>query len=219
MPDIHAIFYYPPLELSYIGHQAEEIYKTKLYEPYLQGKKDLVIIDCGANMGMTADYFSQFARDVYAVEPAQNNCELIRKKMAFNEITNVHVIQKALYLENGSFPLFHNASNKTMSSLNQAIHDGQTPPEDVEAITLDKLFEEQGISHCDLLKLDIEGSEIEVLSSEGFRLVASKIDLIIGERHSWSGRDPNQLNEALKSNGFKVEVVPHDADLFIAKKL
>jgi FkbM family methyltransferase len=214
----HAIFFNPPLESHWLGHQFEEIYKTKLYEPFLRGRSDLTIIDAGGNVGLTSYYFSQFAKDVYTLEPVQEYSDLIRQMLSYNEVKNVHLIQKALYLENGKFPFFHNSGNKTMSSLNQAISDGKLPPEEVETITLDKLFADNNIEHCDLFKLDIEGSEIEVLSSEGFRLVAPKIDLIIGERHSWSNRNPNQLNEALKNNGFVVETVPHDADLFVARR-
>ena len=70
-----------------------------------------------------------------------------------------------------------------------------------------------------ILKLDIEGSEVELLSSEGFSIVAPKINIIIGEIHSWNGRNPNQIKDALKTNGFNLETVPNDANIFVAKKV
>src|SRR3954469_16916993 len=107
----HAIFFNPPLESHWLGHQFEEIYKTKLYEPYLRGKKDLTIIDAGGNVGLTSYYFSQFAKDVYTLEPVQEYSDLIRQMLEYNKVENVHLIQKALYMEDGKFPFFHNSGN------------------------------------------------------------------------------------------------------------
>jgi len=91
--------------------------------------------------------------------------------------------------------------------------------EEVEAITIDELFKQEKIEHCDLLKLDVEGSEIEILSSEGFKYVAPKIDTLITERHNWSGRNPNQLNEALKNAGFNITQLQTQADIVVAKHI
>ena len=74
------------------------------------------------------------------------------------------------------------------------------------------------------MKMDIEGSEAEVIGSEGFRLVADKIDTIIMELHTnnsgltWTGRNPNQTIQALKSKGFNVSKMPSDANIIVAKK-
>ena len=71
-----------------------------------------------------------------------------------------------------------------------------------------------------LLKCDCEGSEVEIFSSISFKNVAYKIDVIVGENHSWNGRHPNQIREAMKNNGFTYEILPkiqpQDADIFVA---
>lgn len=92
------------------------------------------------------------------------------------------------------------------------------PDEVVAAVTLEDLFEEKKIDHVDFMKLDIEGSEAEVLASESFRNVAPKIDTILMELHSWTGRHPNQVKEALKNAGFTVSTVPNDAEILVAKR-
>lgn len=214
---MHGIFFNPPIEDNWLGHIVAEIYKDKIYEPYLIGKKDLIILDIGANLGITSYYFSKFAKQVYALEPAFEHFDVLAHMLTFNQLTNIKPIRKAIFTENKKFPLFHN-KNKTMYSLHQNVADGLSPNEMVEAITLDQLFKDENIDHVDLMKLDVEGSEVEILSSLSFHEVANKIDVIIGEQHSWSGRHPNQLREALKSNGFSYETLANDANLFVAKR-
>jgi FkbM family methyltransferase len=136
----------------------------------------------------------------------------------FNELKNVSLVNKAIYIKSGEFPLFHSEDgNKTMSSLHTAV--GTKESELVKAITLGDLFKQEKIDHVDLLKMDIEGSETEVLSSTSFKDVADKIDLLIVERHAWSGRHPQQLTDALKNAGFNVGTVSSSADLIVAKHI
>lgn len=138
--------------------------------------------------------------------------------LAFNEIKNVKPLRKAIYMENGVFPFGGPTNNKTMRSLHMATWQDGKPDEKVEAVTLEKLFADEKLDHVDFLKLDIEGSEAEVLGSASFRAVAPKIDMILMELHSWTGRHPNQVREALKNAGFEVTGVPNDAEIIIAKR-
>jgi len=105
-----------------------------------------------------------------------------------------------------------------MYSLHQAVNDQSSKPEKVQAITLEKLFEDEKIEHCDLLKMDIEGTEYEVLGSDSFANVSPKIDAVVGETHAWAGRNPNQLRDSLENNGFKYQTIPNDASLFVGVK-
>lgn len=193
-----------------------EVYRDNVYAPYLQGN-DLTILDIGANIGITSYYFSQFAKMVYSLEPAFEHFNIFTKMVAFNKIENIKPIKKALYLKNGTLPFYHNP-NATMYSLHQAVHDSKLKSEKVECTTLEDLFKQEKIKHVDFMKLDIEGTEAEVLSHSSFKNVASKIDTIIVERHKWSGRHPNQLVDALKMNGYRVEQIPNQTDLLVAKR-
>lgn len=213
----YAIFWKGDFDHYFLGHQFEEIYKARIYQPYLENKKDAVVLDIGGNLGLFSLYASKYAKQVYCIEPSSESMENIEKMLVFNELKNVKPLKKAVYIENGSFPLFDN-QNRTMRSLHQAVSDPNLKPELVETITLDKLFDDEGIEHVDLMKLDIEGTEIEVLSSLGFAKVADKIDVIVTERHGWAGRNPHQLDEALKNNGFKVLTIPNDADIVVGVK-
>ena len=213
----YGFFFKGDFDNYFLGHQMEEIFKTRLYAKYLENKKDAVVLDVGGNIGSFSLYASKYAKQVYTLEPSLEHFENINYMLNFNEIKNVKPIQKALYIEDKPFPFFHN-NNKTMYSLHQAVNDNSSQPETVMAVTLPTLFKEEGITHIDLMKLDIEGSEYEVIGSKSFADVADKIDCIIGESHAWSGRNPNQLRDSFRNNGFEFQWFPHDAQLFIAQR-
>lgn len=215
---MQGLFWNGKIEENYWGHILAEVYKDKIYAPFLEGKKDLVFVDIGANVGIVSHYFSQFAKKVFSVEPSKEHFECIKKMVEFNNLGEIITpINKAIYIKNGKLPLFHN-TNRTMRSLHMAVQDGSSEPEEVDCVTLDELFEENKIDHVDILKLDVEGSEAEILASGGFSKVADKIDLIIGEQHAWMGRNPQQFIDALEDRGFKYQEINNDAKLFVAVK-
>ena len=211
------IFWYGDFDNYFLGHQCEEIFKARIYAPYLENVKDAVVLDVGGNIGAFSLYASKYAKQVYTLEPSLIHFNTILHMLKHNEIENVKPIKKALFIDNKDYDFHHN-KNRTMYSLHQAVEDGSEKPEKIQAISLDKLFEEEKIDHVNLMKLDVEGTEVEIISSEGFAKVADKIDVVIGETHAWSGRHPNQIIDAFKQNGFIVESIPGDAQLFVAKK-
>ena len=53
--------------------------------PISRGKKDLTIVDIGANIGLTSYYFKDYAKIVYAVEPAKKHFDCIQKMVEYNK--------------------------------------------------------------------------------------------------------------------------------------
>ena len=218
-PGSHAFFFTPPLETNFWGHIFEELWKSRIYDPYLPFRKEgSIALDIGANVGLVSYYLAQHFEKVYALEPSTEHFENFLAMLNYNQLTNVAPIKKALFMENGQFMFGGPKNNTTMRSLHMATWQEGKPEEKVETITLEKLFEDYAIEHVNLLKLDVEGSEQEILAHPSFKNVADRIDTIIVERHNWSGRHPNQLNEALKNAGFTLETIPNSADLVVAKR-
>ena len=216
--ELHGIFWYGDIQNSFISHILKEIYYDKTYEPYLQGKKDLIIADIGAFNGITASYFSKFAKQVYAVEPSSQSFDLLQRTIQFNKLTNVKCINKAIYIRNEKLPFGGPPGNKTMNSLHMGTWPEGKPIEEVDAITIEELFKQEGIEHVDLLKVDCEGTEMQVFGHTSFSNVADKIDVVIGEYHQWSGRNKNQLKESLESRNFNFSWLDTEASIFVATK-
>lgn len=189
---------------AYIPQILEEIYINRVYEPFLQEKVN-TIVDIGANIGLTSFYFSDRAKRVIAVEPSATHLEVMRYMFKFNKINNVEIVDKAIYIENKNLDFYHN-ENTTMFSLNSAVNNKEDK-ETVKAITMEKLFNDYKIDRCNLMKLDVEGSEGEIIHHSSFENVASKIDNILIEYHQWCGYNPIGIINALRDYGFKVGFV------------
>jgi FkbM family methyltransferase len=215
--NMHGIFFNPPIDDNFVGHIMAEVYKDRVYDEFLKGRKDLTILDIGANIGITSYYFSQFAKKVYSVEPSLEHFDILSRMIKFNRLDNVAPICKAIYIKNDKLPLFHN-KNKTMFSLHMAVRDPSLKEELVDCITIDKLLERNKIDKVDFMKMDIEGSEVEVVCSPGFRKSAPKIDTIVMEVHDWSGRHPNQIKDALRSYGYNLDTLKTDANVIVARR-
>lgn len=212
------VIHYKGWNNSYIPEILQEIYIKKVYKPFLNGKKDLTIIDCGANIGLTAIYFSQFAKKVYAMEPARQHIEVLTRNITDNDIKNVTIVPQALSNVNGTTKFYH-SPNVTMFSLNDAATD-KSDYEEVETITMDKVMEKYQIDRVDFMKIDTEGMELEILSSDGFKKVAHKIDTIVGEWHQWSKGNVNLMISALRDSGYSFQWLQGtDASIFLAKRV
>ena len=217
---IQGLFWNDDINAYYPGHQFGEVYKDRNYDPYLPtNKKNTVCVDIGANIGVTSYFFSHYFEKVISLEPSKEHFECLSKMIQFNKLENVTPIRKALYMKEGEFDFYH-PTNKTAFTLHTAVTGGPqlSPPEKVETITLTKLFEENKIDHVDLLKMDVEGSEFEILGGSDFKEVSDKISTIFIERHDWAGREPKQLEDTLKMRGFTVTKVAGQADLLVATK-
>ena len=221
MENIKGLFFIPPLEDNYWGHILEEIYKTKLFDSVLPAKKEgTVVIDCGANVGLASYYFHTRFEKVYAIEPSTRHYEVLNHMLEFNKITNVFPQKFAVSNTDGEGE-FYQYSNRTMDSLYGTLANPGLQITGTEKVTLKRLdtfVKEQDIKHIDLLKVDVEGVEYEILCGDSFANIASITDTVVCEIHSYSGRNPQQIIDALKINGFEVQVIPHDATLVVARK-
>ena len=206
MPDLplEAIFF-RDFKNAHIPEILEEIYIKKIYDQYLLGKKNQIIVDIGANIGLSAYYFKDFAKQVYAIEPTKAHLEALNKMLKTNNITNVTVCPVAISNKNETVKLYHN-ENSTANNLN--VTQNPQDSEDVEAITFDEFMKRNELDHIDLLKLDCEGTEGKLVASDEFVKWAPKIDLIVGEHHYWDSMEVPLFTTALKDLGYDVTWLP-----------
>lgn len=214
---MHGAFFFTDFPNSYIPNILEEIYKDRVYEPFLAGKKDLTIVEIGANIGLVSHYFKDFAKIVYAIEPSKQHLDNLQKLVDYNKIENIKVCPLAISNHDGMEKFYHN-QNVTMFSLKDTVNN-KGDFEEVKVQTLETFMKEQEIESVDLLKLDCEGSESELIVSDGFQNVADKIKVIVGEYHSWTNMSQAQFANALTDLGFEFKWLPNTvAQVFTAVK-
>ena len=136
------------------------IFGTKSYDPGMPDFNPNTIVDAGAHIGMASISFAlkyPTAR-IIAIEPEPSNfAALLRNIAPYKMITP---IQAALWREDGEVAL--GASNAHPKGAFQIV---ENSPQRVRAITMETAMRETGIDSIDLLKVDVEGAEIELFES------------------------------------------------------
>ena len=153
---IHHLFgkklsYYSPTELL---HGLHEIFIENIYKQNLPPKP--LIIDCGANIGLSVIYMKMFYPDarIIAFEPDERNFELLKKNIEAFGLSNVEAHQEAVWTEDTELRF---ASQGSMSSrIDENVSENTIP---VNAIRLRNFLNRP----VDFLKIDIEGAEYQVM--------------------------------------------------------
>lgn len=156
----------------------EEIYESIVYEQeygFIQYLKEVrVIIDAGANIGVSAVCFAieHPQAVIYAIEPEKENFAMLRRNT--ETYPNIIPLNCALMGRVG-----HGSILDCGSSLGYQI-DGSRDGE-VDCISISSLCAQQGISHIDILKIDIEGAEKEVFEAAADWI--DQVDILVTELH------------------------------------
>lgn len=139
------------------------------FEP-LQSKKIInslnqgdVVLDIGANIGYYSILASKLVGKkgkVYAFEPDPQNIKLLYKNIKLNNCSNVIVIEAALGSKKGELRLIQDLSNPGESKLSEKNMGNSVM---VKVLTLDQFVNSEKIKKIDLIKVDVEGSELDVL--------------------------------------------------------
>jgi FkbM family methyltransferase len=132
---------------------------------FLLVKPDTIMVDIGANIGTVALHVAATAKHgkVFAFEPDSHNYDLLQKNVALNNFKNVIPIQKALGERPAQSKLFK--VNRFNNGMNRILPDNTafSDFENVEVSTLDKEAALLKLERIDLIKIDVEGYELNVL--------------------------------------------------------
>lgn len=172
------------------------------------GKDANLVIDLGANEGYYTLKLKQNNPKckVIAVEPNPLASEILKKNVKSNKLSDVILVNKAVCSKNGkiTFDIVENVSaigGKELGIISRHwLKKEMVKKIKVDCTTLDKLFRMYKIDRLDVLKLDVEGMELEILKSS--KNLLGKIHKIVVEWHSKKIRD--ELKRFLKRNGFKL---------------
>ncbi len=140
-------------------HQLKEIFLMGEYQ-ISTTKKSPVIIDCGANIGLSILYFKRKYPNskIIAFEPNPSVFNILRLNLEQNHIQGVELYNYCLSDSEGEIEFFVNENLGTMvgSVLEER---GGNKKLKVKAVRLSSYITEE----VDLVKMDIEGAEINVL--------------------------------------------------------
>ncbi len=152
--------------------------------------EEKVIYDIGAFHGLLTMYFARHATQVVAWEPNSKNRQRLEENIRLNSFTNVIVRSYGLSSKPARASMTFDSLVPGTASLDAKIATG-AQHETVELRTLDQ---EEGLKAPDLIKIDVEGFELEVLKGAG-RVLGRRPDLFL-EMH---GSDPDDKRQRVQA--------------------
>jgi FkbM family methyltransferase len=191
----------------------EQINVSRMYDPIFKDRKNMVVLDLGANCGLFSLYAADSSSQVVSVEPTPSTFNILKEVVGSAE--NITLMQLAIGPHNEMISFFINENSTTNSML-----DRNGSEIKVQCMTLETLLHFQNLDHVDFIKCDIEGSEMQALTDATLRPVADRVDFWFVEVHqtdveenAWPGNlgtNRQQLAELFQRHGYQTEMVIHD---------
>jgi FkbM family methyltransferase len=142
--------------------------------------KSGVFFDIGGNLGYYSLAFSDKFKHVYCFEPNSKNTIIMKKSIEINEIKNISIIENPVAKSSNLFFSPVNKSGYEDSNLG-VIQFVDTGNEGLRTVCLDDFIRENGIDFIDLMKVDIEGGEMDCLLGAKKSIDSNKIGSLIIE--------------------------------------
>ena len=175
-----------------------------------------VFVDVGANFG----WFTLLAAravapggSVVAVEASPDTARRLEEALALNHVDNVRVVQAAAAAHEGTLPIYRAVWNDAEDSTVPAA--GKQPAGEVRAGPLPALLTDDELRRARVIKIDVEGAELDVLRGLQPALGALRRDAEIAvETHpdklAAQGASESDLAELLVAAGFGLRELPVD---------
>ena len=178
------------------------------------GGNKKILYDIGANMGIYSLYFSKRFNSIsYVFEPSFMNLNLIQNNIKLNNLEkNIVIIPNPTFSKTAISKLYQlrrNAGDATTTFNDKNVFkdmlskskEGDSPSiNKVLGLSIDNLVESKILKKPDLIKIDVDGNEIEVL--KGCKNILSenrKISILIELRKNTY----NSAKKILKQSSFK----------------
>ena len=164
-----------------------------------------LVIDIGAHIGtVTLRCAVERGCQVYAYEPSGESFALLVENVGLNGLEDrVSCFNQAIggrYETRDFYVEETHGSTSLYLGDNPDFADLHLKVERVQCTTLKRIFEDNGIEHCDVLKMDCEEAEREVFTEEA-EPYFKRVDYLMLEWHNYDG---HVYAEYLRRLGFSV---------------
>jgi len=173
-----------------------------------------IIFDLGAYCGLTALGFAERIGEkghVYTFEPDPNNFAALKQNLDTYAVANVTAENAAIWKESGHIQL---QAEGTVASMVVSLSPRADSSVRVRSITLNDYLLEKKISRLDLIKIDVEGAEVEILASSR-EVLRKHRPIIIVEVHAvHEVMTTDACKAVLEEEGYQTYEVPQPGTTF-----
>lgn len=170
-----------------------------------------VFADVGANIGVYSVPAARkvgHAGRVLAFEASPRINRYLEQNLERNGVTNVTVLRFAVGDANARAVPFYDAPTENFGMGTMTNLFG-TDPVMVPSSTMDRLCSDAGVTHVDVMKVDVEGHEAGVFAGASNLLTSKAPPLILFEFNDWAeekapGRRVGDAQRVLKELGFDI---------------
>jgi FkbM family methyltransferase len=136
----------------------KEIFEENVYEVHdTHFNRGGVVVDIGANIGAFSIFAAQYADKVYAIEPEPHNLKALKNNISINDMNHrITIVEYGISDFEGTAVISDEGGSATIKD--DGIYGAK-----IKIITLDNLFSLHEIDSVDVLKVDVEGSELEII--------------------------------------------------------
>lgn len=192
-----------------------EVFVYKAYDVRIS-IEDPVIFDCGANIGLTTLFYKYKYPNskIFAFEPLESNLKYLELNIRSNNIQNVDIFPFALSDSEEEFILTQKENDTAGVMVRGEKYVSKSFIEyEREMVSLrvksKKLSDFIKKHKVDILKLDVEGAELDILKDLNQNNLLGKVKNITLEYHYFFGNNNNLLSSFLKileDAQFKIKV-------------
>ena len=150
---------------------------------WLYAREGDVFVDGGAHFGLYSALYATATQGrvkVWAVEPNPSTRRLLTRNLKLCKLPSARVVPCAIGNAPGRVAFYPGTVAKAAYGGLKSEHAG-APALEVPAITLDQLCQEHAIGTVSLVKLDIEGAEIDALRGARASIAAGRFPVLMVE--------------------------------------
>ncbi|SCA58080.1 hypothetical protein MTBPR1_80134 [Candidatus Terasakiella magnetica] len=171
----------------------EEMYQDQYGLSQIPLPEKPTIIDVGAHVGLFSILASQQYPDarIIAFEPLAATYEALKQNVEFNQLSKVEIHHMGISGNDDVLDFFYHAQESASTSAYfasdmQELTDFGLKAEKLNVTSLDHVFEQFKVEHCDLLKLDCEGAEFDILRHSKCLDKVSRIVIEVHRSEHWA---------------------------------
>lgn len=168
---------------------------------FLKSHDFKVIVDCGANIGLTTIYLKYLFPDarIFSIEPENENFKLLRQNtLPYSQLV---LINKALSNDSNGLYLIDDGNGSDAFQTKKASGDS-APGVKIESISMLDLMKQYDLPGLDFAKIDIEGAEAYCITDDAMKWISLTGTLAI-EIHDSIVPGTTAKIKKLLSNGFE----------------